>query len=503
MQQNKATGKRLFKNTVLMYIRMAFLLAINFYTSRVILQELGIEDFGIYNVVASIIIMFSSLKMLIASSTQRFLNYEMGKGNQRKLIKIYNTSIYINSIIAIIFLLIVELVGMCFFYYKININPARFDAAMVVFQCSIVGSLFSIFSTTYDAEIIAHERMGFYAYISILDAILKLAAVFLLNITPFDKLAFYGVLLLVISMLSLVFNALYSIKNFEECKFKKTWDRELIKEMSLFASWNFVGKSSYAISQSGLNMVLNIFGGPIVNAARGIAFQLNSATNQFVNNVNIVLDPFFIKTYAEGNMTRFYTAFNLSSKALFFVQLIIVIPFYFLSEILIKIWLGQIPDYSIGFLRLILIWSLIRAPHSPIDKLFKAVGDIKLYQILEGFILLIPIISSYLCLKIGCSYNIVFINLIIFEAINLMAISVLAIKICNFSFIKYIINVISPCCLTCIPFAISTLFNFDSFTNINKIILTIVIEALTFALFYLCLNNKERILLHKNIKINN
>lgn len=481
---------------------MLFLLLINFYTSRIVLKELGVDDFGIYNVVGSVIIMFTSLRMLIASSTQRFLNFEMGKGNFEKLNSVYNMSLYINTIISIFFFIIVELVGLWFLYNKINIDSTRFNAAMIVFQCSVIGSIFSIFSTTYDAEIIAHERMGFFAYISIFDAILKLGAVFILALVPFDKLIFYGFLLMIISFLSLSFNIIYSIAHFDECKIKKKWDKVLFKDMLLFASWNFIGKSSYAITQSGLNLILNVFGGPTVNAARGIAFQLNSATNQFVNNVNIVLDPFFIKTYAEGDIQKFYTIFNFSSKALYFVQLCLVIPFYILSELILMIWLGQVPEFSVVFLRLILIWSLIRAPHSPIDKLFKAVGDIKYYQILEGIILALPILFSYVCLKMGLSYNTVFWSMIIFEFFNLVTIVTLAVKICGLSINAYLKYVFSPCFFMSVPFLFSLLFDLNSVNTIYKLIFTVIVELATLVLFYFCLQKNERLHLKYILKGN-
>lgn len=494
MENSKiSTGKRLVKNTIYMYIRMFFLLLINFYTSRVLLQQLGVEDFGTYNLVASIIIMFASLRLLIASSTQRFLNYDMGKGNNDRLQIIFNMSIYINLCIALIFFIIIESVGIWFFAYKINIDPSRLQAAFLVFQCSIVSSLISIFTTSYDATIIAHEKMDFLAIASLLDATLKLGAVFLLPIIPFDKLALYGILLMVISCITFIINFIYCRIHFAETKFKKVWDKALFYEMIGFAGWNFLGKFAATATQSGLNMILNIFGGPIVNAARGIAFSLNSATNQFVNNINIVLDPFFIKTYASKDFHKFYMTFNFTSKVLYFVQILLVIPFYFFSEEILKFWLGQVPEYSVLFLRLILIWSLIRAPHSPIDKLFKAVGNIMYYQIIEGIILALPLLTSYIFLKSGFDYSTIFFSMIVFEAINLFIILLLAKKQCKFPLKSYFSSVFLPNIIFSLPLICGIfIIKYIRIDILSTFILVATIEILTLLLFVCFLNSDEK-----------
>lgn len=492
MQDRKNTGRRLAKNTALMYFRMVVILIINFYASRVILQELGVDDFGIYNVVASIIIMFTSLRFLIASSTQRYLNFEMGRNNNERLSLVFNMSIYINICIAVIFFVIVEVVGVWFLNYKINIDPSRFNAAMFVFQCSVIGSIISIFTTSFDAVIIAHERMDFLAIVSIIEAILKLLSAMVLPLLFYDKLACYGFLLMIISFLVFIICAFYCKRMFAECKFLKKWDKSLFLEMMGFASWNFLGKSAAALTQSGMNMVLNVFGGPVVNAARGIAFQLNSATNQFVNNVNVVFDPFFIKTYASKDLDKFYIAFDFISKVLYCVQLFIVIPFYFLSEKILYLWLGSVPDHSIVFLRLVLLWSLIRAPHSPIDKLFKAVGKIKYYQILEGIILALPLPVSYLLLKVGYDYSSVFESMIVFEIINLFVIILLAKKQCNFPIVRFFTKTVIPIIILTIPFFLGIVASQFFEGIIYQTTLTIVIEALTICLFFLLLNKVEK-----------
>lgn len=479
-----------------MYGRMIITLVIAFYTSRVVLQKLGVEDFGIYNVVGSIIVMFASLRTLISSATQRYLNYEMGLGHFDRLRLVFNMSIYINVIISLLFLFVVEVVGVLFLNTTANIPEPRGLAAMLVFQFSVISAIVSVFTTSYDAVIIAHERMDFFAYMSIFEGILKLAVVYLLAYIPGDDLSNYGWLLLVATVIIFIANAVYAHWKFEECKYEKIWEKQLFKEMIAFSGWNFFGKASMALTQSGLNMLLNVFGGPVVNAARGIAFQLNSATNQFINNVNVVLDPFFIRTYAAGHREMFFNAFYLSSKLLYFIQLCLVIPLSYLADFVLRIWLGQIPEYSVVFLQLILIWSLLRAPHSPIDKYFKAIGKIRNYQLLEGVVLALPLPVSYLTLEFGMGYNFVFIMMIVFEAINLFLIVKLAGQFKEISFLQYTKHVIIPCSVVTIPFLVGMLVTtIVELTILERFVISLVIMSLSLALFYIIgLNKNEKVL---------
>lgn len=491
---SQGTGNRLAKNTALMYIRMIVTLVIMFYTSRVVLQKLGVEDFGIYNVVGSIIVMFASLRTLISSATQRYLNYEMGQGRNDRLRLVFNMSIYINLIISVIFLVVVEIVGVWFLNTKANIPETREFAAMLVFQFSVISAIVSVFTTSYDAVIIAHERMDFFAYMSIIEGILKLAVVYMLTYIPGDNLSNYGWLLLVATIIIFIANAVYAHIKFDECKYAKIWEKQLFKEMIAFSGWNFFGKASLALTQSGLNMLLNVFGGPVVNAARGIAFQLNSATNQFINNVNVVLDPFFIRTYAEGQKEKFFSAFYMSSKILYFIQLCLVIPLSYLADLVLKIWLGQIPEYSVSFLQLILVWSLIRAPHSPIDKYYKSIGDLKVYQILEGVILALPIPVSYASLKLGMGFSSVFIIMTLFEAINLYVIVKLAAKFKEFSFRDYANKIIKQCLMVSIPYIVVQVYvSIVEISVIPRIALSLFILLITTLLFYaFALTSQER-----------
>lgn len=444
MSNKSATGKRLAKNSLFMYFRMAFLTIISLYTSRVILQQLGVEDYGIYNLVGSIVLMFNSLKSIFASSTQRFLNYEMGRGNNDRLQLIYNMSTLINFIIAIIFVILVECVGLWFMEYKINVSPDRVFAAGVVLQFSIIATVVGLMTVPLHACIIAHERMDYYAYLSIFEGLAKLGICYMLSWSDYDRLIVYGFLVLVVHIIVYLANFVFCKANFSECVFAKLWDKEYFVKMTSFAGWAFFGNTSYALTQSGLNLVLNIFGGPVVNAARGIAHQVTTALHGFISNIVIVVKPYAIKTYASGQIDKTMRLVYISSKIYFLLQLCILIVFSYLTNFILKLWLGVVPDYSALFLNLVLIHSVVKSLHSPIDMIFGAEGNIKYYQIIEGIVLALPIPASYILLSMGYPYYSAFLTVIFFELIHIIAIALLASKICNLNLGQYFINVVIP-----------------------------------------------------------
>ena len=487
-----SSAKRLAQNSMFMYIRMGVLMLVSFYTSRVVLEKLGVEDFGIYNLVGSVVGMFSSLRTIFAASTQRFLNYEMGKGNYTKLNTIFNNSLIVNSFISIIFILLVESIGIWFINNKINIELDRLIAAKWVFQFSIFSAVIGIMTTTFDAEIIAHEKMNFFAFLSIGEGILKLGIVFLLSIFNLDRLILYSVLMLNISFFVFIANWLYCRLKFDECRVRFVYDKHILKDMTKFAGWNFLGTNAYIFMQSGINMILNIFGGPIVNAARGIAYQVSGAINQFISNVVIVVNPYCIKTYAEGNLSKTFSAIFFTSKILFLIQYLIMIPILFLTSQLINLWLGKIPEYSVIFLQLTLLYLLIRTLHFGIDTLFKANGKLKHYQICEGTILLMPLVFSYLALYNGFDYYIVFVLMIFFDIVNLLCIVLIASKQIGLPIKAYFKKVLIPCLFfTLFIIIILALINSINLSVINRLLLATLIDIVSVTCFYFFALKKE------------
>ena len=480
----EATSKRLAKNTFFMYLRMGLLMLISLYTSRVVLRELGVDDYGTYNLVGSVVAMFTSLKILFSSSTQRFLNYEMGQGNHDRLQLVFNISIIVHIVICIAFVILVESVGLWFLEYKINVEPNRLFAANVVFHLSVLTAVVSVMTVPYDAVVIAHEKMNFYAYVSVLEGAMRLVIVFLLSYLPFDKLITYAILQMLVTILIRFIDTFYCKRNFPESHTKYIWDKAYFKKMMSFASWNFLGITAYTLFHNGLNMILNVFGGTVVNAARGIAYQINNVLLQFINNVTVVVNPYCVKIWAAGEREKAFRMIYFSSKILFFIQLCLLIPVFYLTPDILKIWLGQIPEYSVIFIRLILLYSLVRSLHPSLDLLFKSCGNIKAYQITEGLLQIIPLFLSYIVLKMGGEYYWAFLIVIFCEILNMTVVMFLAHKIANLNLLQYTWNVIAPCSLL---FVLAFLAFYYISENINdwyiKVIVATIVILIEFSLW--------------------
>lgn len=500
---HQSNSSRLIKNTVFMYVRMLFLMIISLYTSRVILQQLGVDDYGIYNLIGSIVAMFVSLKTIFAGSTQRFLNYEIGCGHLENLQIVFNTGFIINLFIGIVFVGFAECVGLWFVEYKINVDVSRLVAVHWVLQFSILTTFITILCIPFEACIIAHERMDFYAYLSIFEGLAKLGICYMLSIWDTDKLILYGFLMMIISIGVLLTDIFFCRKYFGECYLTKNINREYIVRMSKFAGWAFLGNTSNAMSNNGLNMVLNIFGGPVVNAARGITQHVVGALNQLTGNITIVVKPFVVKTYAGGDVKKAINFSFFSSKIYFMIQMILVIVITFLTERILTFWLGNVPEYTTIFLVLIMLQSQIRSLHMPIDMLFSGKGDIKYYQISEGIILFLPVPMSYLLLKLGLPYYTAILSLIVTELIHIFTITLICKKVCGLPLGQYYRNVILPCAM-CF-FAFGVFYWINTFIKDN-ILLTIANVCITmlFTIFLMIIvgfSKNERILLFSLINI--
>lgn len=504
MKQHHSTSKRLVKNTAFMYGRMAFLMLVSLYTSRVILQQLGVNDFGIYNVVGSVVAIFVSLKSIFAGTTQRFLNYEMGSGHSENLHIVFNTSVTTNLLIGVVFVLLVEIVGVWFLETQINVASDRLLAAKWVFQLSVFTTFIQILNIPLDACIIAHERMDFYAYVSIFEGMAKLGICYLLSLWMVDKLILYGFLMMFITIGVTSLNLYFCRSQFSECYITWSFNKEFFKKMTTFAGWAFFGNTSQALAQSGLNMVLNVFGGPVVNAARGITYQVTGALQQLTNNITVVVKPFVVKTYANKEIDKLMSFTFLSSKLYFTIQMILVIVISFLTNRILHFWLGQVPDYTIVFLNLVLAQSLVKSLHIPIDMIFSAKGDIKYYELAEGLILLLPVPVSYWLLSIGLPFYTAFVSLLFVEVVHIYVITLICKKVCDFPLKEYYKCVIYPCTTCIIVCCFMFWYNHSLGDALLHSILNIIITLLlTLSLmFFLGLNNNERNILKSILKNN-
>lgn len=398
---NQQANKRIAKNTLMMYIRMFFNMAVSLYTSRVILQTLGVTDYGIYNVVGGVVTMFSFLNGAMASATQRYLNVDIALGNTEHLKTSFRTAMQIHVLIALLVLVVAETVGLWFVLNKLIIPENRMVAAMWVYQFAILASMVSIISLPYDAAIIAHEKMSAFAYISMMDVVMKLVIVYMLVISPFDKLITYAALYLGVNLLDRFIYSIYCNRHFSEINFSLKIDKPLFKEMTSFAGWSMWGNMAWVLFTQGINMLLNMFFGPAVNAARGIAVQVQGVIQGFVSNVQIAVNPQITKSYAQNNFQRMHKLMFASSKFCFYLLFLIVLPLSFEAHFVLHIWLGIVPEHTVWFLRLIMFIMLTETLANPYIVANQATGKVKVYQAICGGLLLMIVPIAYIVLKLG------------------------------------------------------------------------------------------------------
>ena len=409
MSDTSSANKRIAKNTLVLYVRMLFTMGISLFTSRVILQTLGVEDYGISSVVGGVISMFTFINAAMVSSTQRYLNFELVRGDANQLRSVFSTSLQIHALIALAIIVLSETVGLWFLNEKLVIPEARMTAAMWVYQCSILSCAVSIMSTPYNAVIVAHEKMSAFAYISILDVSLKLLVVYLLVVLPFDKLIILAILNLLVQLFIRYIYTLYCHRHFPESYFQFRFNKTLFKEMFGFAGWSFWGNLAAILYTQGLNMMLNIFFGPIVNAARGIAVQVQSAVQQFVGGFQTALNPQITKNYASNNLPQMHSLMFRSARFSFLLLFFLSLPVLMETNFILTLWLKTVPDDAVIFTQIMICISLIYTTANPCVIANQATGKVKIYQMVVGGILLLILPISYIVLKLGAPAYSVFI----------------------------------------------------------------------------------------------
>ena len=409
MSDTSSANKRIAKNTLVLYVRMLFTMGISLFTSRVVLQTLGVEDYGISSVVGGVISMFTFINAAMVSSTQRYLNFELVRGDANQLRSVFSTSLQIHALIALAIIVLSETLGLWFLNEKLVIPEARMNAAMWVYQCSILSCAVSIMSTPYNAVIVAHEKMSAFAYISILDVSLKLLVVYLLVVLPFDKLIILSILTLLVQLFIRYIYTLYCHRHFPESYFQFRFNKTLFKEMFGFAGWSFWGNLAAILYTQGLNMMLNIFFGPIVNAARGIAVQVQSAVQQFVGGFQTALNPQITKNYASNNLPQMHSLMFRSARFSFLLLFFLSLPVLMETNFILTLWLKTVPDDAVIFTQIMICISLIYTTANPCVIANQATGKVKIYQMVVGGILLLILPISYIVLKLGAPAYSVFI----------------------------------------------------------------------------------------------
>lgn len=498
MVNTAQNNKRIAKNTLFLYFRMILIMIVSLYTSRIILAELGITDYGIYNVVGGVVAMFSFLNSCMTTSTQRFLTIELGKGNKETLKDVFAASLNIHIFIALVIALLAETVGLWFVNEKLIISSERIFAANCVYQFSILTFCVNIIQVPYNAILIAHEKMSMYAYISILEAILKLGLAYSLIVVSIDKLIIYAASLFVIQLIISTIYKFICKRKYNETNFKLFWSKELYKAMFGFAVWNVFGSIAWLLRNQGLNIVLNLFFGPAINAARGVASQVSGTVMGFISNFQIALNPQITKDYAVGNMYGMEKLSYLGTKFSFFLLFTIAFPLCLNINYILNIWLIEVPKYTDLFIILILIDSLVGILFgTPFITSLSATGKIKRYQIVVSSIILCVLPAGYIALKLGCDAPSVFYISILFTLISGF-VRFLFCKIqLGYSLNKMLSKVLLPIFLVLIlslPVPIYLKFKFfSSLTFVNFMFLCIVSMFITLLVVWsVGLNKNER-----------
>ena len=446
MPDNSVNNKRVAKNTLFLYLRMIIVMGITLYTTRALLAALGVEDYGVYNVVCGFVSMFSFLNTSMANGTQRFYNFEIGKNGESGVSIIFSHAVVIQLVMALVILFFVETFGLWYLYNKMVIPDGRFVAAMWIFQFSMVQLFLVMITVPYSAAVMAYEKMDFYALVSIIDAVLKLIIVLLLPFAPFDTLVYYGALMTIISLLNYVLNVGYSKREFKNVIFRAKWDKSLFNSMLTFSGWNIFGSVSHMMQSQGVNLILNAFWGTVVNAANGVATQVNSAVNSLTVGFVTAVRPQMIKSYASGNIEHLKKMYYSVSKLTFFLVMILAVPIIGEIDVILDVWLGsgKYPVMTALFCQITIFMTLCNSYATPTSIIIHATGKMKKFQIVVSTVTLMIVPIAYFAAKLGCKAQLI---------ILLSAFVTIAAQITRLFIIKEQVNfpVIDYCRLVFLP----------------------------------------------------
>lgn len=475
-----ANNKRIAKNTMFLYFRMMLIMGVTLYTSRIVLKTLGIEDFGIYNVVGGIVTMFTFLNGSLGAATSRYITFELGKKNYGRLNQVFNVAFLIHILIGVLVILLAETIGLWFFYEKMTIPENRMFAAFWVYQISILTCFFTLTQVPYNATIIAHENMKIYAWVGVVEVICKLLVVYLLMVSPFDRLIFYASLLCLIQISIICFYRIYCSRNYEESSLKLYKDKEMYKEMFGYAGSDLIGNISALAQGQGLNLLLNVFFGPVVNAARGVAYQVQGAVTQFSNNFMTAVRPQIIKSYAQGDVKGMMKLVVDSSCFSYYLMWMISFPIMLEADYILRLWLGKYPEHTVSFLNLVLVLCLIQTLKTPRSTAFHATGHLKLSNMVVGGILCAAFPLAYLLLKSGMSPESVFWAANITMFVSEFASVFILKKYIQYSIPSYLLHVHGRCLLVSCISAIVPLFLYDKFMEPSfiRLLLTCITTTL-------------------------
>ena len=493
----ESNTKRIAKNTLMLYFRQILIMIVSLYTVRVVLNTLGAEDYGIYNVVAGVVTMFSFLSSSMATASQRYFSYALGQNDSKNLKKYFSMSFTIYCLIALVVLILAETVGLWFVTQKLVIPVERQNAAFWIYHASIFSMICTILTAPFMASIIAHEDMNIYAYVSIIEVVLKLGIVFLLPLfVAIDKLIFYGVLMAGVVFINTAIYRTICVKKYVECKFSFFWEKSLFKELVSYTGWNMFGSAVGVFKNQIVNIILNQFFNPVVNAARGIAAQVNSAVNSFAQNFSTAVRPQIIKNYASGEKEKMLQLMFRSCKATFLLMFVFALPLILEMPYVLKLWLKNVPEYAVLFTILALIDALIDTISYPLMAAAQATGKIKLYQSVVGGVLLLNAPIAFVVLTFGAAPYSVFIVSISITFIAFIVRLFILKRLIDFSFWQFIGKVFLPvvfCALISfvIPYFVRNMMN-SSFIRLCVTVVVSVICVTSFGYFVALSKNEKQ-----------
>lgn len=472
---------------------MFVMMGISLYTSRVLLQTLGVDDFGTYNVVGGVVVFFSIFNGALSSSTQRFLNFEMGRGNANEVISVFKCSMTLHLLLICAVFLLAETLGLWYLNNLMNVPEGRISAANWVYQFSVIAFLLNIFRVPFNAAIVAHEKMDFYAYMSIVEAVLKLCIVFLISFFDYDKLVFYGLLLMIANVIVNQSYIFYSICKFKDIRFGFEWNKVRLSKMVSFSGWSLLGSSAVVCNQHGVNLILNYFCGVAINAAAGIAGQVTSAMYGFISNFQVAFNPQIVKLYAQKDEKNFFGLVFNASKFSFLLFWMISLPVLYSVNTILVLWLGHVPDHTAFFCRIIIIYLLVDALNGPLWTSANASGKIRGYQILMSSILIINIPVVYLLLMLGYAPETAWLSKLIFNVIAMVARLLYLKKIIGFSIIEYLKKVLYPITIVAVISLIPSTIMGEAQTFLHLIAQTMLdVMVVVVCSYFIAFSKEER-----------
>ena len=499
MSDYSANNKRLVKNTLLLYMRMLLTMAISLYTSRVVLNALGVEDYGIYNLVGGVVALFSAASTTLNVAINRFITYELGTGNKEKLNKIFCTSLNVQFVVIVFLFIIAETFGLWYLNNRMVIPSERLIATNWCFQLTIISFAISLLNVPYNSSIIAHEKMSAFAYISIIESIGKLFIAWTIMITSYDRLIVYSFLMMLFVIVIWSIYAIYCRCKFEECKYNLIFDNALIKEMIGFVGWAFIGVSSWALQKYGFVILINLFFGPMVNAAYAIASQVESAVTSFANNFMMALNPQITKAYAVNNKEYMFTLMYQGARFSSYIMLLLAMPVILNTHFILELWLKQVPEHTVLFVQLVLFLSMLSCISGTLNTAQIATGKIKRYQLVVSPINLLNVPMAYIVYYYGyIPESIVIVSLFVNHVALIASVIILhdmiGISIWQY-FKKVYFNVVKVCLLAFVIPLLFSKYMENNFTGFLLVTIISICSSLLVVLFIGC-RRKEREMLY-------